>query len=528
MEIGLANLPEDADGLKALVLMLAGENAGLKADAKANALKIAQLEARIAKLRRMQFGQSSEKIAREVEQLELELDELHENEGVRSTERPASIQALVEKPCRKPLPEHLPRQEEVHEPACTCPNCGGAMRRLGEDVTEVLEYVPASFKVIRHVRPKLSCRLCETIVQQPVPSLPIERGRPGPGLLAHVLVAKYADHLPLYRQSGIYAREGVELERSTLADWVGRSAALLDPLVTALRREVMASGVLHGDDTPVPVLAPGMGKTKTGRLWTYVRDGRPHGDERPPAAAYFYSPDRKGGHPFAHLKSFKGVLHADGYAGFNAIFDAGQATEAACWAHVRRKFFDEHKSGSPLAKEALDRIGALYGIEDTIRGKPPDERQRCREQHSLPLAAGLKAWLETTLPKLSGKSDLAKAMRYTMSRWEALTRYLHDGRIEIDNNAAERSIRGVALGRKNYLFAGSDAGGERAAAIYSLIETAKINGLDPEAYLRLVLTRIADHPINRVAELLPWNYAANPSQARTVLRWYSPDSLARR
>lgn len=296
MEIGLANLPEDADGLKALVLMLAGENAGLKADAKANALKIAQLEARIAKLRRMQFGQSSEKIAREVEQLELELDELHENEGVRSTERPASIQALVEKPCRKPLPEHLPRQEEVHEPACTCPNCGGAMRRLGEDVTEVLEYVPASFKVIRHVRPKLSCRLCETIVQQPVPSLPIERGRPGPGLLAHVLVAKYADHLPLYRQSGIYAREGVELERSTLADWVGRSAALLDPLVTALRREVMASGVLHGDDTPVPVLAPGMGKTKTGRLWTYVRDGRPHGDERPPAAAYFYSPDRKGGH----------------------------------------------------------------------------------------------------------------------------------------------------------------------------------------------------------------------------------------
>jgi transposase len=390
------------------------------------------------------------------------------------------------------------------------------MRKLGEDVTEVLEYVPASFKVIRHVRPKLSCRLCETIVQAPMPSLPIERGHPGPGLLAHVLVAKYADHLPLYRQSGIYAREGVDLERSTLADWVGCSAALLDPLVTALRREVMASGVLHGDDTPVPVLAPGLGKTKTGRLWAYVRDGRPHGDKRPPAAAYFYSADRKGEHPQRHLKDFKGILHADGYAGFNAIFDGGLVTEAACWAHVRRKFFDEHQAGSPLAKEALDRIGALYGIEAGLRGKPPDERQQSREEKSLPLLAGLKVWLESTLPKLSGKSDLAKAMRYTMGRWQALTRYIHDGRIEIDNNAAERSIRGIAPGRKNYLFAGSDAGGERAAAIYSLIETAKLNGLDPEAWLRDVLTRIADHKINRVAELLPWNYAANPSQAQAA------------
>jgi len=267
MEIDLANLPDDSDTLKALVRTLAGE-------VKTQGLKIAQLEARIAKLKRLQFGQSSEKIAREIEQLELELDEIHEEEGRHAAERPAVVQALVERPYRKPLPEHLPRQEEVHEPSCTCPNCGGAMRRLGEDVTEVLEYVPASFKVIRHVRPKLSCRICETIVQAPMPSLPIERGRPGPGLLAHVLVAKYADHLPLYRQSGIYAREGVELERSTLADWVGRSVALLDPLVVALRREVIASDVLHGDDTPVPVLAPGLGKTKTGRLWAYVRDER--------------------------------------------------------------------------------------------------------------------------------------------------------------------------------------------------------------------------------------------------------------
>ncbi len=509
MDIDLAHLPTDTAMLQALVLSLASE-------VKAKGLKIAQLEARIAKLKRLQFGQSSEKLAHEIEQLELELDELHEDEAAQAAERPSAVQALIGKPARRPLPPHLPREDEVHEPSCTCPNCGGQMRKLGEDVTEVLEYVPASFKVIRHVRPKLSCRVCETIVQAPMPSLPIERGRPGPGLLAHVLVAKYADHLPLYRQSGIYAREGVDLERSTLADCVGRSAALLDPLVAALRKDILASDLLHGDDTPVPVLAPGRGSTKTGRLWAYVRDERPHGGQRP-AAVYFYSPDRKGEHPQTHLKSFKGVLHADGYAGFNAIFEKANVIEAACWAHVRRKFFDVHAAnGSPIAAEALDRIGAFYGIEANIRGKPPDERQRCREQQSLPLLAGLKAWLETALPKLSGKSDLAAAMRYALNRWDALTRYAHDGRIEIDNNAAERSIRGIALGRKNYLFAGSDKGGERAAAIYSLIETAKLNGLDPEAYLRDVLARIADHKINRIAELLPWNWSAATSQAQAA------------
>ena len=503
MDIDLAHLPTDTATLQALVLSLASE-------VKAKGLKIAQLEARIAKLKRLQFGQSSEKLAHEIEQLELELDELHEDEAAQAAERPAAVQALIGKPARRPLPPHLPREDEVHEPSCTCPNCGGQMRKLGEDVTEVLEYVPASFKVIRHVRPKLSCRVCETIVQAPMPSLPIERGRPGPGLLAHVLVAKYADHLPLYRQSGIYAREGVDLERSTLADWVGRSAALLDPLVAALRKDILASDLLHGDDTPVPVLAPGRGSTKTGRLWAYVRDERPHGGQRPAAAVYFYSPDRKGEHPQAHLKSFKGVLHADGYAGFNAIFEKANVIEAACWAHVRRKFFDVHAAnGSPIAAEALDRIGAFYGIEANIRGKPPDERQRCREQQSLPLLAGLKAWLEAALPKLSGKSDLAAAMRYALNRWDALTRYAHDGRIEIDNNAAERSIRGIALGRKNYLFAGSDTGGQRAAAIYSLIETCKLNGIDPEAYMRDILTRIADHKINRIPELLPWNWKAN-------------------
>ena len=370
--------------------------------------------------------------------------------------------------------------------------------------------MPASFKVIRHVRPKLSCRVCETIVQAPMPSLPIERGKPGPGLIAHVLVSKYADHLPLYRQSDIYAREGVDLERSTLADWVGRSAALLNPLIEALRRDVLSSSVLHGDDTPVPVLAAGLGKTKTGRLWTYVRDGRPHGSSQPRAAVFFYSPDRKGEHPRRHLKTFTGLLYADGYTGFNAVFATGKATEAACWAHVRRKFFDEHvKNPSATTTEALDRIAAHYHIEETIRRKPPDERRRVRQDEARPRLDALRAWTEATLSRLSAKTEVAKAMRYALSRWTALSRYVDDGTLEIDNNAAERSIRGIALGRKNWLFAGSDAGGDRAAAIYTLIETCKLNGIDPEAYLRSVLTHIADHPINRVAELLPWNWAAH-------------------
>ena len=497
MEIDPNHLPTDTNALQALVRQLLGT-------LQAQGLKIAELEARIAKLKRLQFGQSSEKVSLEIEKLEQELDGLHEEEAAQALALPLTVQALIAKPYRKALPEHLPREVTVHEPACTCPNCGGAMRKLGEDITEVLDYVPASFKVIRHVRPKLSCRVCETIVQMPMPSLPIERGKPGPGLLAHVLMAKYADHLPLYRQSGIYAREGVDLERSTLADWVGRSTALLDPLIEALRKDVLASDVLHGDDTPVPVLAPGLGKTKTGRLWTYVRDGRPWDSEVPPACAFFYSPDRKGEHPQSHMKAFKGILHADGYAGFNAIFETGAVTEAACrrsrrisacWAHVRRKFFDVHAaSGSHLAKEALDRIAALYAIEAQIKDKLPDERRRCRQEQSAPLIADLKTWLEATLQKISGKSELAKAMRYALSRWPALCCYLNDGRVEIDNNAAERSIRGIALGRKNYLFAGSDTGGTRAAAIYSLIATCKLNDIDPEDYLRDIL-RCSSHAI---------------------------------
>jgi transposase len=370
----------------------------------------------------------------------------------------------------------------------------------------MLEYVPARFKVIRHVRPKLSCSKCDVIVQAEAPSRPIARGLAGPGLLAHVLVSKYADHQPLYRQAEIYAREGVELERSTLADWVGATSELLAPLHEALRQYVSNPGKLHADDTPVPVLAPGTGKTKLGRLWAYVRDDRPAGDLAAPAVWFAYTPDRKGEHPHRHLKTFCGTLQADGYAGFNRLYDDGRIREAACWAHVRRKFFDLHQAhASPIASEALERIGQLYRIEGEIRGRPPDERQQVRDQRARPLLIALHEWFKTTLTRVSRKSEVAAAIGYALARWPALLRYCDDGRIEIDNNAAERALRAVALGRKNYLFAGSDAGGERAAAIYSLLGSAKLNGIDPEAYLTSVLRRIADHPINRIAELLPWN-----------------------
>jgi hypothetical protein len=330
----------------------------------------------------------------------------------------------------------------------------------------------------------------------------------GPGLLAHVLVSKYGDHLPLYRQAEIYAREGVELDRSTLADWVGGASRLVQPLVEALRRHVMSGQKLHADDTPVPVLAPGLGKTKTGRLWTYVRDDRPAGDRTPAAVWFAYTPDRKGEHPKEHLRQFTGTLQADAYAGFEQIYEGGRIQEAACWAHVRRKFYDiqvAHKS--LVAAEALERIGALYAIEKEIHGRSPEQRREMRNTRSRPLLGSLKQWLEETLVKLSKKSDTAMAVRYALGRWEALLRYCDDGRLEIDNNAAERALRAVALGRKNYLFAGSDRGGESAAAIYSLIGTAKLNGIDPESYLRNVLSRIAEHAINRIDELLPWNLA---------------------
>jgi transposase len=487
-------LPNDIDALKRLVVEQQAQ--------------IEHMKLLIAKLRRMQFGRSSEKFSREIEQLELRLEELQTVHAQMAPVVEAAAQPQRERPVRKPLPEHLPREQIVHQPACTCPDCGTALRRIGEDVAEVLEYVPEHFKVVRHVRPKLSCPSCQRVVQTDAPSRPIARGLAGPGLLAHVLVAKYADHLPLYRQAEIYARQGIDLDRSTLADWVGGCSRLLTPLVDALGRYVIGTQKLHADDTPVPVLDPGRGKTRTGRLWTYVRDDRPSGSTDPPAVLFRYSPDRKGERVKAHLKSFKGVLQADGYSGFEELYVDGGIVEAGCWAHVRRKFYDFHESTqSPIAGEALRRIGELYDIEAEIRGRLAQERTRVRDERTRPLLEELKAWLEAQLARVSKKSELAVAIRYALSRWEALVRYCDDGRLEIDNNAAERALRAVALGRKNYLFAGSDGGGEHAAAIYSLIGTAKLNGMNPEAYLREVLARIADHPINRVDELLPWNIA---------------------
>ncbi len=502
-----ADLPNDIAALKALLFAQDELVEGLREQLNARAVEIEHLKLQLAKLRRMQFGRKSEKLDHQIEQLELQLEDLQADEAEAAREMPAVDQAPRKKSVRRPLPAHLPRDEKVYAPTFdACPACGGSLRHLGEDVAEQLEFVPASFRVIRHVRPKLACSCCDVIVQAPAPSRPIERGIAGPGLLAQILVAKFADHLPLYRQSVIYNRDGVDLDRALLASWVGAASALLRPLVDAIRRHVLAASKLHADDTPIQVLSPGNGKTKTARLWTYVRDDRPAGDTTPPAVWFAYTPDRKGIHPQTHLAKFEGVLQADAYAGFNALFEDGTIHEAACWAHARRKFYDLHVARpTALTAEALRRIAELYAIEADIRGKSPVERRQIRQARARPLIDDLEHWLRTTLDTLSRKSDTAAAILYALKLWSALLRYCDNGAIEIDNSAAERALRGVAIGRRNYLFAGADSGGERAAAIYSLIGTAKLNGVDPGAWLRHVLKYIADHPVNRVDEFLPWN-----------------------
>jgi transposase len=515
-------LPSEPDALRAIIAAQAAELAAKDAELRSERTLTEKLKAQLALLRRARFGASSEKIDRAIEQLELALDqieaaELQETGKVLLVEKRAGSGRSA----RLPLPDHLPREEVVHAASCVCPECGSdRLRKSGEIVTEVLDYVPASFRVVRHVQPRHLCLTCDAVVTTAMPSLPIERGKPGPGLVAHVLVAKFCDHLPLYRQSEIYAREGVEIARSTLADWIGRAAWLMEPLVEAVRAHVFAGARLHGDDTPMPVLEPGRGQTKRGRLWTYVRDERPWQSPASPAVCYFYSADRKAMHPQAHLKGYSGVLHADAYAGFKDLYRARDGrspiVEAACWAHARRKFFELTVSGAaPIAEEALRRIGDLYEIEASIRGSPPKVRLLLRQEQAKPKVEALRQWLERELARLPGKSATAQAIRYALSRWSALSRYLDDGTIEIDNNAAERSIRPVALGRKNWLFAGSDQGGERAAAILSLIETAKLNGVEPEARLRDVLARIADYPINRVSDLLPWNWKPHAEHSAT-------------
>ena len=489
------SLPEDPEDLRRFTALLLAE-------VKAQAMLIEKLRHQLAGHRNHRFGTSSETI----EQLQLAL-ETSEIAVAKMTAKLRLPDEEKDKPKRRPIPDHIPRQEvELTTGDDACADCGGALRRLGEDVTEELEYVPGRFIVNRIVRPRFACAGCDAFTQAQLPSRPIERGRPGPGLLAHVLVSKYADHLPLYRQSQIFERDGLGLDRSTLADWVGKSTALLEPLADAIGRHVLAGHAIFADDTPVKMLAPGTGKTATARLWTYNRDERPWDGEASPASWYRFSPDRKGEHPKDHLAKYQGWMHADGYAGFEDLYRSGDIHEVACMAHVRRKFVDVHKAqGSAIAEEFIRRIAELYAIEKQARGSPPDRRVEIRQAKAKPIFNDLETWLQAQLPSISGKSPLAAAIRYALTRLPRLRPYLKHGVLELDNNTAERSMRPVALGRKNYLFVGSRTGGKAAAIAYTLIETAKLNGVDPQAWLADTLARIPDYKITRVDDLLPWH-----------------------
>ncbi len=417
------------------------------------------------------------------------------------------------------LPEATAAHTDAARLSCGCTLCGARLGQIGQGTSEQLEYVPGHFKVIRHVCPQFACVGCQSIFQAPAASCPITRGLPGPALMAQVMVAKYCDHSQLYWQGAGFARPGVEVPRGTLTGRVARGDELVEPLVEALARQVPAGHKLHADDTPVKVFDPGAGKTKTGRLWVYGRDDRPAAGTDPPVVWLRDSADRRGEHPRAHLKGFKGALQADAYAGWGELY-VDQVREVACWAHAGRPWWDlfvrSKKAGGTLAAQALRRIGQFYRIEQEIRNWAPCERLRVRQERAVPLFEEFKSWLEALLTQVSAKGEIAQAVLYSLKCWAALTRYAEDGRLEIDNNAAERALRGVALGRNNYLFIGSDAGGERAAALYSLVETAKLNGLDPIRYLRAVFERIADHPINRVHELLPWNMRPELEDSRAV------------
>ena len=492
-------------------------NAMLAAEVKSQALMIERLKHQLHGANRHRFGTRSESL----DQLGLIFAE---DEQIASAAQAGDQQGAQEQPSaqdaepnrkngRRPLPPHLERRDEVLSVGDDCRRCGGSLKVLGEDVTEELEYIPGRFVVKRIVRPRMSCACCDTIIQSPLPSRPIERGRPGPGLLAHVLVSKYGDHIPLYRQSQIFAREAIDLDRSTLADWVGKSTALLEPLADAIGRHVRKGEALFADDTPLKMQAPGTGKTKTTRLWAYVRDERAWSSEGsgsdPPAAWYQFTTDRKGEHPTHHLAPYTGWVHADGYSGFNGVFAKNGASEQACMAHIRRKFVDVFTAqGSSIAEEATLRIAALYAVEKEARGKPPQERVALRQAKAAPLFDDLEDWLHLQLPKISAKSPLARAIRYALGRMTKARPYLDHGFLELDNNTAERAMKPVAIGRKNWMFAGSPKGGKAMAIAYTLIETAKLGKVDPQGWLTWVLANIADHKINQIDELMPWCYAA--------------------
>jgi transposase len=498
MRFDLENLPSDTALLHRLVREMA-------VVVESRTSEVERLESIIKKLQRAQFGRRSERL--DADQLALALEDLDGDIARIRESRPIVIAETDDgRPKRKPLPGHLPREDimiAIAGDICGC--CGGALHAIGESVSETLDWVPAQLRVVRIVRPKYACRSCNKVVQAAAPERLIAGGLATPALLAQVLVSKYCDHTPLYRQSQIFARHGVDLGRSTLAGWVG-GAWWLEALHERLCKNVFAAGHLFADDTPIPVLDPGRGRTKTGRLWVYAREQRPWSGPEPPAAVYLFAPDRKAERPVAHLERFKGVVHVDGYAGFERLTGNGDIVLAACWAHRRRKFYEvAEATGSPVAAEALRRIGELYAIEARVRGQSSAHRLAERRSFSRPTAKALRTWLEAQLPRVAGRSTLAEAIRYALSRWEGLTRFLHDGRIELDTNPAERAIRPVALGRKNRLFAGSDGGGDRWAIICSLIETCKLNGVEPYSYLTDVLTRMVDgHPVNRLDEFLPW------------------------
>ena len=540
MQASVSPMPDDVEALKAALAAARTEAAAAKAEAATARARqsddqalIAHLKLQIEKLRHQLFGTRSERGSRLLDQLELQLEELEATASQDEVAAQMAARKVVDapgfqrrRPSRQPFPEHLPRERIIIAAPCACPACGGTrLSRIGEDVTETLEVIPRQWKVIQTVREKFACRDCDKISQPPAPFHVVARGWAGPGLLAMMLFEKYGQHQPLNRQVERYGREGVPLSLSTLADQVGAAAAVLEPLHLRIRAHVMEAERLHGDDTTVPVLAKG--KTTTGRIWTYVRDDRPFGGPAPPAALFFYSPNRAGEHPRQHLFDWSGILQADAYGGYARLYDAGRqpapVIEAGCWSHARRAFFvlaDLEASArrkadgktpapvSPLAVEIVQRMDRLFEVERSINGHPSQDRLMARQEHSAPLVAELEALMLKHRPGLSRHDDLAKAMDYMLKRWPVFTRFLDDGRVCLSNNAAERALRGIALGRKAWLFAGSDRGGQRAAFMYSLIVTAKLNDVDPQAWLADVLARIADHPNHGLAELLPWNWTA--------------------